>query len=425
MLLFFFYELKDELFFFFPSQSLLQQETMAKQTSSQGFEPLSTMQRSLTSQEKQSIETMTSGAVSFFLKSNSPDYLTPGNSAFEHMIQGTCSNSTNAITIEELRPIAILIHQRTIIALEVAQWFTCLKSGTGILKEGLRGPQLWPTIVKVTMHNSSKHDISGDPVMTTISDEMCLIFVQEYLHRLEAQQKQYQIELEQLSHAIDGYQITLEPILQSWIQQRLQPLQAEYDYKIALIKYNYEDNRLEHELQQQLAHHQVRREMIALTRMIAQCWFFFRQIQVIQDLFIGKYEQEQSKQELIFTKEQLKRENLLPSFDAIQRVMPSLIHTIQSHSLRQSLSDRQAIVIRQYIEQMKSLWMTIAETQMSHAQQCFDHDMAKFWQDQHTLPFHQRFNPTILNLIDQRFTNITEKVQAIYQYKMAQCCTTT
>jgi hypothetical protein len=173
-----------------------------------------------------------------------PEYLCITNKSFEQIIRQITNDTAYSMNIEELRQVAILMHQCTMIDLETSLWSTYLKAGTGTLKIEQPGPEIWPTMLKSKIMALNNGETDND------IDDTCLKFVNKRLRQLDHDQHQYQAEINEKKINMDGYMTAIEPVIQTFIQANLRSLHIQYEYTIALIKYDYEDQRLELEFAQ-------------------------------------------------------------------------------------------------------------------------------------------------------------------------------
>jgi hypothetical protein len=182
-----------------------------------------------------------------------PEYLCITNKSFEQIIRQITNDTAYSMNIEELRQVAILMHQCTMIDLETSLWSTYLKAGTGTLKIEQPGPEIWPTMLKSKIMALNNGETDND------IDDTCLKFVNKRLRQLDHDQHRYQAEINEKKINMDGYMTTIEPVIQTFIQENLRSLHIQYEYTIALIEYDYEDQRLELEFAQlEPNDHQVR-----------------------------------------------------------------------------------------------------------------------------------------------------------------------
>lgn len=172
-----------------------------------------------------------------------PLYLSLTNQSFTQMIEQILTNisfNNHPMTIQEIREIAILIYQSRIINLEKSVWLTYFKAGTGTLKTEQSSPAIWPTRLKSYVVSLKNYDLNKDHL-----DDLCLKLVHLRLHRFDHKQQQCQDKLRENIESISDDKTHILPILQTYIEENLQSLQGQYDYRIQLIIYDYEYHRLE------------------------------------------------------------------------------------------------------------------------------------------------------------------------------------
>ena len=158
------------------------------------------------------------------------------------MAQEKIYPTRSCVNIEALGQITILLHQLNIIDLEKSLWTIYHKSGTAkILESNLK---LWPTAVKSMVQSSD--------CITTINDDICLKFVNEHLSELNSKQQEIQQQLVQKKKLFYGYTNTVEEILQAFIEQHLQSLRLQYDYKIKFVELIYREHVFDEKFLQQV-----------------------------------------------------------------------------------------------------------------------------------------------------------------------------
>ena len=152
-----------------------------------------------------------------------------------------------SIDMEKLREIAILLYHCKIIDLEIALWSTFLKSGTD------HGQN----------NNAAEHGIYLDSV-------------QRHLQQFKQQKECFLRQLNENITTIEHYHRIMEPCLQLFFQDKFNRLQMDYEHRIALIGYDYEEKRLAYEIQaeQQLNDHDVRLLCFSLVRFYTKEFFF-------------------------------------------------------------------------------------------------------------------------------------------------------
>ncbi|CAF5066569.1 unnamed protein product [Rotaria magnacalcarata] len=332
-----------------------------------------------------------------------PTYLLSTDPSFEHFIRMQHMDIANSLDIEKLRAIAIVIHQLKMINLEITLWSTILKSGTGQFNESHTGPPLWPELFKKLIDSPVHQQQQNNDTM----NEIYLNIVQSRLRQLKQREQYYQRKYDEQIHPIDNYHTTMKPFLQTFIQDKLHSVQMNFEHNITLIGYEFEDHRLAYEIQQQQEQQQNMN---------------VHQQQLIEHLCHRKYQNEMSKCDFDTIKQLLRQKELPKSLDTIQVVFPTYIQAIHDHRIRQEYLNRHEQIMETYKNEMMILLVHIAEIFMLEIQQLFDDEMAKLWQEQRCLPIKKRFNSTVLNLIEERFRNITKKVQCMSKYRLFSLC---
>jgi len=171
-----------------------------------------------------------------------PSYLTKRSESFQAMtnqVRSTISTTITANTKEDLRKIAILIYKIMVIQSYQLLWAAYFKSGMGQLimpsktklSYSITLP-IWPKEIK-TMVLSSKN------MNKTNENESCLKFVNNQLDKLEYQLKQYQMELNSKANYFQGYTLGVQRIIETYIEQNLQPLRMKIEHEIELVLYDY------------------------------------------------------------------------------------------------------------------------------------------------------------------------------------------
>ena len=155
-------------------------------------------------------------------------------------------NGNTTIDIEQLRPLAILIHQQTVINLQRDLWMTYVKSGTGRLTHSpTKGPSIWP--VKV------KSFILAKRITTNMSsaDEnaACMNSVYEFMQELNNKHENYQNQFTEIKNSLRliEYSDAIEDSLRTYIEQQpsIRFLRLKCELKQTLINNDYQDQMFE------------------------------------------------------------------------------------------------------------------------------------------------------------------------------------
>ncbi|CAF1459789.1 unnamed protein product, partial [Rotaria magnacalcarata] len=175
-----------------------------------------------------------------------PNYLTKQNISFKELIHQVLSSiitTTEKLNnnMDELRKIAILIYKIMVIQTYQYLWKTYLKSGTGQLiipsetKQKLSYSttlSVWPKEMKAIVLSNKKD--------TTNENEICLKFVNGHLYALQHQLKQYQQELNIKANNFQGYTISIQEKLMTYIELNLNSsLSKKIEHQVELIHYDY------------------------------------------------------------------------------------------------------------------------------------------------------------------------------------------
>jgi hypothetical protein len=170
-----------------------------------------------------------------------PNYLTKGNISFKqmtHQALATMKITSTKDNIVDLQKIALAIYQIMVIQIYHLLWTTYLKSGMGQLiiqpKEQLicsTNLPIWPKEVKTIIQSTNIDQIN--------KNKFCMNFVNHQLHALDNQLKQYQTELNIKANNFQGYSLTLQQMVETYVANNLHSLHVEIEHKIELIHYDY------------------------------------------------------------------------------------------------------------------------------------------------------------------------------------------
>jgi CCR4-NOT transcriptional regulation complex NOT5 subunit len=91
--------------------------------------------------------------------------------------------------------------------------------------------ELWPKQIKTMIQSTTMNK--------TIENEVCVAFVNNNLHELDKQLKQYEVELKIQITNFNGYTFTIQQTIGTYIKQNLLSLHMEIEHKIELVHYDY------------------------------------------------------------------------------------------------------------------------------------------------------------------------------------------
>ena len=171
-----------------------------------------------------------------------PNYLTKQNESFKQMLHQALSTMNIPIgknNMHELPKIAIVIYKTIFIQNYHTLWMTYLRSGMGQLLSPSQEPliyptnlPIWPKQVKVILKSSTKMD-------QTDENKIFNTFVNHYLHELDSEMKKYQIELNIKINNFNGYTLTIQQMIETYIETNFQSFHTKTQHDIELIHYDY------------------------------------------------------------------------------------------------------------------------------------------------------------------------------------------
>ncbi|CAF4346625.1 unnamed protein product, partial [Adineta steineri] len=167
-----------------------------------------------------------------------PDYLMKRNKVFKQLIYETLTTmsiSTSTNNMEDLRKIAISIYKIMVIQTYQLLWAAYLKSGMRQLIIPSKTQRaystmlpIWPKEIKLLLQ-ADKH---------VNENETYFNFINAQLHELDDQLKQNQMKLNIKANHFQGYTLSIQNIIETYIEQHLHCLRMEIEHKIELIQYD-------------------------------------------------------------------------------------------------------------------------------------------------------------------------------------------
>ncbi|CAF1613165.1 unnamed protein product, partial [Rotaria magnacalcarata] len=305
-----------------------------------------------------------------------PNYLTKQNIPFKELIHQVLSSiittteksNNNNNNMDELRKIAILLYKIMVIQTYQYLWKTYFKSGTGQLIIPSETKQkvsysttlpIWPKEIK-TIVLSNKKD-------TTNGNEICLKFVNEHLYALQHQLKEYQQELNIKANNFQGYTISIQEKLMTYIEQNLNSsLSRKIEHQVELIHYDYHIQALKLEYFQHKPNEYQKQLMIHICQ--------------------SKYEQETSEQEYEFLKQKIAYYNLpSQSFECSTISRYPLIDSIQNLTVQEALKKQFKEVAIQSRITLFNMYLKSAEDQREEYKKKHEANVKKMDASQRTL----------------------------------------
>ena len=131
-------------------------------------------------------------------------------------------------------------------------------------------------------------------------------------------------------------------------------------------------------------------------------------------LYRTKYEEAVTREELSLLKQQMTSESALWPLPFELEHFP-----VQGESdvERQRRADQYVHISRQAREKMLMLCVTCAQAQYSRCHTHHNDRVRHMWQEQRSAPIHRRLSQAMMDLIEQRFHNIDQRVQCLTMHK--------
>lgn len=132
------------------------------------------------------------------------------------------------------------------IHMEQLLWLTFLKSGTGIFKTHKPSIHIWPeefkTIIQSCVNINETNELLTDPIYFNVT--------LEYIGHLHYYHQFYQENVDRKIKLLLSYDTNIDSFVDSYINDYIASMKFNYEYKIRMISYNYEEKRLIHEIEQ-------------------------------------------------------------------------------------------------------------------------------------------------------------------------------
>ena len=135
----------------------------------------------------------------------------------------------------------------------------------------------------------------------------------------------------------------------------------------------------------------------------------------MKEICHAKYQEETTKGEYSLVKQRISIHTSQQSFDLAQE---TLFDKIEDQHIRRKLHDQYINVAKQAKDEMIQLCLSSAEAQMHRYDQQFTAKSKQFWLEQRSLPNDQKLPDVMIDLIEQRWKNISESVKCAYQYRI-------
>ena len=179
-----------------------------------------------------------------------PDYLTKGNKPFQQIMHQALSNINITMAmldddddrthkLEELQKIAILIYQIMLIQTYQLLWAAYLQSGMGQLIISSETTLSYSTTLSIWPKEIKSMVLLSKNVDKTNENASCSKLVNDHLNELDHQLKQYQMELNMKANHFPGYTLSIQTLMETYIEQNLHSLRMEIEHKVELVYFDY------------------------------------------------------------------------------------------------------------------------------------------------------------------------------------------
>ncbi|CAF2053407.1 unnamed protein product [Rotaria magnacalcarata] len=279
-------------------------------------------------------------------------------------------------------------------------WKTYFKSGTGQLIIPSETKQkvsysttspIWPKEIKTIALSNKK--------AKTNENEICLKFTNGHLYALRNQLKEYQQELNIKANNFQGYTISIQEKLMTYIEQNLNSsLSRKIEHQVELIHYDYHIQALKLEYFQHKPNESQKQLMIHICQ--------------------SKYEQETSEQEYEFLKQKIAYYNLpSQSFECSTISRYPLVDSIQNLTVQEALKKQFKEVAMQSRITLFNMYLKSAEDQREEYKKKHEANVTKMDASQYTLTKNEKLSSTFVQLINERCNKISERIRCIYKFK--------
>ncbi|CAF3934742.1 unnamed protein product [Rotaria sordida] len=341
-----------------------------------------------------------------------PNYLSLDNKTFVRKIKNILKN-VQSISINDIQKLALLMHQIADLRFEKEMTTIYLQSVTGTLMEPENDlievdRRVWPMQVQSLMLTKKKAESAAATTTTTeINPDKqqadCEKLIRERLEEFNLKIDLAEQELIQKKNFLLEYTYEMDASLEIYVQEYgIKPLEMKHKLKKATTMYNYENEIIERKYLQENPN-QYQKEIIK------------RVVNLRRDLEKSKRALLELKQGVVYNKSSI-------SFDSIQISIPTQNDTtIKKGNVQQ----QQQQLLNQYEKEIRSKKLDLLVQHILEAEQIyyrfqnlFDYELSKMWQNHRNLVKDQGMTTTLINLLEQRFNNITNRWRDIYNHRI-------
>lgn len=342
-----------------------------------------------------------------------PRFLSRTNDIFKSFVINKRIPS-HSINIEQLRTIALFKFYISLNNLDIKLWTAYLQSGTGQIHEQLKEqpskpePQAaptttrsklrrWPSDLKDKMIKSGF--ISAD-ANERITDDNYQNFVYQQIRRCRDKNSDCQNELKEVKKNLNN---SFTPEINETIDKFVDQYGTSFhrvpiNRQISAIEYKYQDRLFELDFFEENPRD--------------------NQLEVFRTLSKLKYEKETAKMVVAILKQRLVYNHLPSSFESLHIPEPISLHTIESDTIRQRLSEQYHKVLQRTKSDMLHVYIT---TEQAKADQCtnrFNEYYEEIKENQRHGSKDIKLTSTMWHLLQRRLANINKHIIHLYNLKI-------
>ncbi|CAF1049380.1 unnamed protein product [Rotaria sordida] len=331
---------------------------------------------------------------------------------FEQQMQHYLTKVTNQITMDDLKYLAILKHRIAKIELEKKLWFIYLQSGRGewMTTESMKlnvDRCLWPVIVKKKFlstitppppppppSNGKDRRNTGESKQQAYETK-----VQQHIEKFFEKMEVYSMEYHEKKIQLIDFTDEMEQAIETFIQHySIVPFQLKFNYKKAMLEYNYDDQLLE--------------------RAYLQLKATENQIQTIKRIYVYTTAYVQAKQELFYLKQRLlcNKPTALFYSEALSLIKLSTSLSVTDPTLYQLAIDRDEKLLQQQMTDLVVETVSEVERKILQCQITLDYErleMSKSNENQ-----TETLSNEFINLMNRRLDIIYKKLTYSSTFKI-------
>ena len=317
-----------------------------------------------------------------------PSYLHEQFHFFDQVMHRFTERPSSPIDVDDLREIAILVHELNFTKLSISQWQTYLLSGKGELQSGAT-LSIWPPDVMKAMVRDKVVTVSDE---SQIDSAACLAYTESYLHQLRDRVTKLQAELDEQKRRLKGFTPRINQTIEEYVfQQYMNEAELQIRQKIVVVEFDYRDRLYEVEFEHLRPDEQ--------------------QSQVYRELYQAHCDYEKSKTNVDILKQQIFYKEFPDSFDSFRLPIPLEVESISDPTTRQTLHNQYQRIVQQTKSEMMLIHVAVAEAKLRQ-----HHDRLKTMQND---PAHeQRFTSAMKKVMQRRCENYEERMSRLYSLKI-------